>query len=52
MLCKFVHYCISLCQRVKHSKIADGIDKAITEDRRYIPKDVDAEQVMLAIAYF
>ena len=34
-----------ISQRVKHSKLADGIDHAITEEKKFIPPGVDAEQV-------
>ena len=30
---------------MKHSKLADGIDHAITEEKKFIPPGVDAEQV-------
>ena len=36
---------VLIFQRVKHSKLADGIDHAITEEKKFIPPGVDAEQV-------
>ena len=32
-------------QRVKHSKIADGIDQVVTTEKKFIPAGVDADQV-------
>jgi nucleosome binding factor SPN SPT16 subunit len=37
-------------KKVKHSKLADGIDKAITEDRKLLPEGVDHEQVEICYA--
>eukprot|EP00731_Ephydatia_muelleri_P026733 Em0018g833a len=32
-------------KRVKHSKIADGIDQVVTTEKKFIPAGVDADQV-------
>ena len=35
---------------MKHSKLADSIDKAITDDKKLLPAGVDHEQVEICYA--
>ncbi|XP_003384743.1 PREDICTED: FACT complex subunit SPT16-like [Amphimedon queenslandica] len=37
-------------KKVKHSRLADGIDKAITDDKKLLPAGVDSEQVEICYA--
>ena len=37
--------CVTISQRVKHSKLTDGIDKAVTENKKLIPAGIDHDQV-------
>lgn len=37
-------------KKVKHSKLADGIDKAITEDKKILPAGIDHDQVEICYA--
>ena len=40
----------SLSQRVKHSKLAEGIEQAIAEDKKFIPAGVDPDSVRCSMS--
>ena len=51
-MCLLEYVCVTLSQRVKHTKLTDGIDKAVTENKKLIPAGIDHDQVRAACAAY